>query len=175
MNRGIDSVEAKHGRRIPVVWGCAVLWCLFAGAGGFADTAALPVRLPGARIPESLLRESRRVAGEGERWLEKRGEAAEENLAFPMRGVEMMSDSKRERVVNYLRWLTGQGFFNDVPKGYPMVVWGWATQLLDALPPSLSAEAGVPTEWRTVVANQVVSRQRADGGWGDALETRWAV
>ena len=95
-------------------------------------------------------------------------------------------------MANYLRGLAGQGFFNDAPKDYPMCVWGWAAQLMDALPPSLLTEAGVPTGWRAVVANQVISRQRSDGGWGtgermkneelrmkneewDVLETRWAV
>jgi len=152
-----------------------------------AEPATLPVRLPGARIPESLLRESRRVAGEGERWLEKRGEVVGDEWGGALKRWDTLEDRTRRRVAVYLKWLAQQDFFDDMPKTYPMCVWGWATQLLDALPPSLLAEVGIPTGWRALIANQILSRQRSDGGWedaggagtqkgdGDVSETQWAV
>ena len=94
---------------------------------------------------------------------------------MPMGDIRRMSDATKTTLVNYLRGLVKQGFFDGASKHTPTVVWGWTTQLLDTLPPGLLAEAGVPTDWRAIVADHLLSHQQSDGGWGDVVETRWAV
>jgi len=151
------------------------LLCLFFAIEVFAESATLTPRLPGARLSESLLRESRHAARQGERWLTQRNESTQKNLIIPTGDPRQITDTKKTRLVNYLRGLVKQGFFNGASKDASTVVWGWTTQLLDTLPPSLLVEAGVPTDWRAIVANHLIASQQGDGGWGSALETQWAV